>query len=131
MKTDIKRTLARHRHILFAYIYGSSLLAERPNDIDVAVFLDPRTYREMLKNGELTLEFCIPLELELERAVHKRIDLGILNRASLGFRFRVVNSGELIIDHATALRCDFEYLTRVEYFDFRPKHEEYLREILQ
>jgi len=125
-----KEVLRNHPEVLFAYIHGSSLSTDNPKDIDIAVFLDPEVYRKFSLNGEISIGFAIPLEMELERHLGKKVDFLILNKAPLSFRYRVVTKGSLFIDNDSDIRSDYEYLTRVEYFDYRPRREEYLREVM-
>jgi hypothetical protein len=42
----------------------------------------------------------------------------------------VVSRGRVLLDRSPELREDFELLSRVEYFDFKPRREEYLKEAL-
>jgi len=115
---------------MFAYLHGSTLSYENPRDIDIAIFIDPDKYNELVINGEVNMGFAIPLEMELERQIARKFDVQVLNEAPLSFRYRVVTQGVLAIDNDSNIRCDFEYLSRVEYFDFRPRREEYLQEVI-
>ena len=116
--------------ILFAYLHGSVLSSENPRDIDVAVYLFPDLFDRLRRNGEVSLSFAIPMEMDLEKQLKKKVDVQVLNRAPLGFRYRVVTEGILIVDKDSNTRCDFESLSRVLYYDFRQKREEYLREVM-
>lgn len=126
----LKKTLSDRSELLFVYIHGSALSSDTPGDIDVAGFLSPEKYDDFRRNGDLTIGFSIPLEMELEKQLGRKVDFQVLNNAPLSFRYNVVKSGLLIMDKEANLRCDFEYLSRVEYFDFQPRREEYLREIM-
>lgn len=95
----------------------------------MAVFIDLRFYEGLVAGGEVNMGYSIPLEMELERTIGKKMDVQVLNGAPLGFQFQVINSGKLIMDRDSDTRADFEGLTRVQYFDFRPRVHEYLREI--
>jgi hypothetical protein len=59
-----------------------------------------------------------------------KVDLQIINVAPLTFRARVANTGVVVVDHVPDVRADFEYLSRYEYFDFRPRRQEYLAEVM-
>ena len=130
--TKIRRVmtnvLSTRSEILFGYLHGSVLHSKDPHDIDIAIFINPEYYTRLRTKGELSLGYAIPLELKLERILSIRTDLQILNEAPLPFRYKVISHGELIMDHSRHIRPDFECQTRVEYFDFKPKREEYLRE---
>ncbi len=127
---QLKHTLANQSQILFAYLHGSALSSEKPRDIDVAVYLISEEFDMLQSKAELSLGFAIPLEMKLEKKMQKRVDIQVINRAPLSFRYRVINEGMLIIDNDSNKRCDFEYISRVEYFDFSPRHKEYLREVM-
>jgi predicted nucleotidyltransferase len=127
---QLKHTLANQSQILFAYLHGSVLSSEKPRDIDVAVYLISEEFDTLQTKAELSLGFAIPLEMRLEKILQKRVDIQVINRAPLSFRYRVINEGRLIIDNDSNKRCDFEYLSRVEYFDFSPRQKEYLREVI-
>jgi len=127
---QLKLTLESHPQILFAYLHGSALSSEKPRDIDVAAYLISEEFDTLQNKAELSLGFAIPLEMKLEKILQKRVDIQVINRAPLSFRYRVINEGMLIIDNDSNKRCDFEYLSRVEYFDFSPRQKEYLREVI-
>mgnify|MGYP001814175171 FL=1 len=127
---QLKRTLSNQSKILFAYLHGSILSSEKPSDIDVAVYLISEEFDTLQTKAELSLGFAIPLEMKLEKILQKRVDIQVINRAPLSFRYRVIHEGMLIIDNDSNKRCDFEYLSRVEYFDFSPRQKEYLREVI-
>lgn len=120
--------LAPHTELVFAYLHGSALETDHPNDIDVAVYFRDDHLKQAAAKGSVDLDVVIPLELSLERTLGKTTDVQLLNRSPLGFRYRVVNSGIVLLDRDPLAREQFELLARVEYFDFRPRVEEYLRE---
>jgi predicted nucleotidyltransferase len=116
--------------IMFAYIYGSVLSSDNPRDIDIAVYLFPADFENLSRDGEISLSFAIPLEMELEKQLKRKADVQVLNRAPLAFRYRVIADGKVIVDKDSNTRCDFEYISRVEYYDFSPKRKEYLQEAM-
>jgi hypothetical protein len=130
LKACLKKVLGDRKEILFGYIHGSSLYSGNPKDIDLAVFLDPEKYDELARNGEQSINFAIPIEIELDVYLKIKSDLQILNKAPLSFRYTVVTHGEVFIDNDSNFRSFFEYLSRVEYFDFRARREVYLREVM-
>lgn len=127
---NISDILSERSEILFGYIHGSILFSDKFQDIDIAVFLDPNQYHELINSGEISIGYAIPLEMEIEKRIYKKADVQILNGAPLVFQYRVIGEGILVKDEDNDFRADFEYLTRVKYFDFRPKVHEYLREII-
>jgi len=128
IKKTIYNVLSKRSEILFGYLHGSALDSKKPNDIDVAIFINPEKYKELQIKGESNMEYAIPLELKLEKKISIRTDLQIQNEAPLRFRYKVISYGELIVDNNSYIRSDFECLSRVEYFDFKPKRDEYIRE---
>ena len=126
----IKSFLSNNCEVAFAYVHGSALTTRSPRDLDIAIFLYAESYKRYADKGEVHTGFVIPLEMELEKELGAKVDIQLLNQAPLSFRHRVVQQGELIVDHAVSERCHFEYLSRVEYFDFAPRRREYLQEVL-
>ena len=124
----VRGALASRPEIAFGYVHGSVLTSSDPGDVDVAVFLDLDAHARIREAEGIEFGFAIPLEMELERALHHPTDLQVLNDAPLGFKFRVVQTGVVVAENDLGARVDFEYLSRVEYFDFRPRLDEYLRE---
>ena len=115
---------------MFAYLYGTAVSSKNYNDIDIALFVNSKYYESIIQNSSPTLDFIIPLEQKLEQNLHLPVDMQIINNAPLAFRFNIVNHSIILIDKNPLAREQFELLSRVEYFDFKPKSEEYLREAL-
>lgn len=131
IKKKLKLRLERQRQVMIAYLHGSVLTKSNPRDIDIAVYLYPKIFDQLSSNGEISLSFAIPLEIDLEQLLKRKVDVQVLNRAPLSFRYRLISGGILIVDKDSNLRSDFEYLSRVEYFDFKPRRNEYLREVMR
>lgn len=129
--TTIKRKtgqlLSSRQEIAFAYLHGSILHEAKANDIDIALYIFPERFSNQMQRA-LLFDFSIPLEQELEKVTGKPCDIQILNTAPLPFRSRVVTQGTVIFDRSPGLRELFELRSRVEYFDFRPRREQYLKE---
>jgi len=116
--SKLKKGVDKNPSILFAYLHGSVLSSEHPKDIDIAVYLRSNIYDRLTNQAGISMDFAIPLEFELERILGKRVDVQVINRAPLGFRYRIIKEGRLFVDNNSNIRCDFEYLSMVEYFDF-------------
>ncbi len=116
--------------ILFAYLHGSLIdpAVTRPRDIDVAVYLAPERFALHRQHSDLQWSAAIPMEMELVRLLHLHVDLQIANRAPLRFRYRLATSGVVLTDKDPTARAEFEYLARVEFFDFLPRLNEYMHE---
>lgn len=126
----ITTTLETVDSMEFAYIHGSAVYADKYHDIDIAIFLTPLKFKEIMGKASITLDMLMPLENDLEHALHVPVDVQVLNNAPLSFRYTVVNKNIVLIDKNPSLREQFELLSRVEYYDFRPRIEEYIREAL-
>lgn len=122
--------VSNQSQVMFAYIHGSVLSSDNPRDIDIAVYLFPADFENLSRDGEVSLSFAIPLEMDLEKRLKRKVDIQILNRAPLSFKYRVITDGKLLVDKDSNARCDFEYLSRVEYYDFSPRRKEYLQEVI-
>jgi len=125
---SIAAVLKKHDAVVLAYVHGSVLHSQTPGDVDVAVFLNEDLFNSLVVAGDLSLGFIIPLEMEIEQAIGFKTDLQVLNRAPLTFCYRVIKGGTVILDRQPGRREEFECSTMMEYFDFRPKREEYLAE---
>ena len=126
---SVQSVIRGHGEIIFAYIHGSSLYSAAPRDVDIGIYIDEK-HADIsgVKSG--FLDYSIPLELEMERSIPMPADIQVLNHAPLPVRFRVVTRGMVVHDCDPLLREHFELLSRVEYFDFLPRREAYLKESL-
>jgi predicted nucleotidyltransferase len=118
----LRECLERRTDVLFAYLHGSFVMAERFRDIDVAVFLCPPP------SSPLDVE--LNLETELSAAVRSYpVDVRVVNSAPLSFRYHVIRDGIPIVFDDDA-RAEFEEVTLSRYFDFAPFRRMYLQEAL-
>lgn len=108
----VKRALAAHPQILFAYLFGSLArgISSASSDIDIAVFLD--------ENSDFTHEKLDLLSDLIDNLGTDEIDLVLLNTAPLPLKARVIRNNELLMDREPYLRHAFESLALREYFDF-------------
>jgi hypothetical protein len=127
---QIRSLLEDRSEIDFAYVHGSAIEHNAPRDIDLAVHLREEAFERLGKGLSVTLDFSIPMEVMLETRIGMAVDLQVLNSAPLPFRARVVSQGRVLIDHDPQGRADFEYRARYEYFDFRPRRQEYLAGVM-
>ena len=120
---SIKVCLKNRSDVIFAYMHGSFLAENRFKDIDIAVYLDP------LPPSPLEAE--LELEVQLNNVIKRYpVDIRILNRASLSFRYNVIKNGQPIVVNNDNIRSDFVETTLSYYFDFSPFLKEYLKEAL-
>jgi predicted nucleotidyltransferase len=106
--------------VIAAYLHGSAARGGmRPDsDVDVAVLL-----REPLPLGAEAL--CQPLASALEKDLGQPVDLTVLNLAPPDLVHRVLRDEALIVELDRSARIRFEVRTRNEYFDVRPRLDEY------
>lgn len=109
---QIKDLLEPREEILFAYLHGSFLGSRSFRDVDVAVYLKPA-----FTPPADDVEYEIALSLRLERAVGLPVDIKVLNRAPLSFRYQA-SRGRLLISRDESIREGFLSRTWGEYFDF-------------
>jgi len=125
----LAHALGARKEALFAYLHGSYAEGRPFRDLDIAVYVDEST----LSGSLLACE--VMLESELEKALRGAglaapLDLRILNRAPLSFRYEVIKHGTPVFVGSDDLRVDFEAATISRYFDFAPFRREQLQEVL-
>ncbi len=110
-------------NLLFAYVYGSFMTAERFRDIDVAVYLK--------QAPSIPLQTELEIETELANLIKGYlVEVRILNNAPLSFRYNVIKSGKPTAVVDDEARTEFEESTLNHYFDFSPYRKMYLKETL-
>lgn len=109
--------------LVCAYLYGSLARSEeRPeSDVDVAVLLAEQT------DGGL-LSPIVRLRGELERSLHRTVDLIDLRSAPVDLIHRVMRDGVLLVERDPSARVHFEVDARNRYFDLLPHLQRYRRE---
>jgi len=119
----LRYSLEKRPNLLFAYVYGSFVRADKFRDIDIAVYL------KQIPSTPLHVE--LELETELGNIIKNYlVDVRILNNAPLSFRYNVIKSGKPIVVVDDDARTDFEEATLSNYFDFSPFRKMYLKETL-
>jgi uncharacterized protein len=115
--------LEKRPNLLFAYVYGSFMTAERFRDIDVAVYLR--------QAPPAPLQAELEIEAELANLIKGySVEMRLLNNAPLSFRYNVIKSGKPIVVVDDDARTEFEESTLNHYFDFSPFRKMYLKETL-
>lgn len=105
-----------------AYLFGSLARGEAraDSDVDVAVLFAETPPATLL--GPVAT-----LQNELEAAIHRDVDLIVLNRAGPDLIHRILRDGELLIENDRAHRIRFEVDARNRYFDLLPYLRAYRR----
>ena len=110
----LQTVFAKQNAVLLAYLFGSYARGDEGiySDVDVAVFLREDVRGDALFEAyrELYLAICETLSTE-------RLDLVLLNRASLSLRFTVVSQGKLIYAQNEEVLSTFEVDITRKYQD--------------
>lgn len=129
--SQLQTYIASKPEIIFAYLFGSiaSGTAGKLSDIDLAIYLDP-DYR-YTGTG-----YGYPYELieELSSLLSTKVDVVVLNKASIILRHQVIKKGILICNRNDAERRVFHEKAVREYLDIKPIlkiQSDYLRKRLQ
>ncbi len=125
--TALRERLLQESTLAFAYVHGSFLTGGPFHDVDLAVYSSAE--------GTSSLSYELRLEVELEQVLEEAgyllpVDVRLLNRAPLAFRYRVIREGLLLFSREETLRVDFETRAFSQYFDFAPFQQAYLMEVL-
>jgi uncharacterized protein len=105
----------RYSQIQAVYLFGSVALekASTSSDIDIAVRFSPD------QPPEFCLRFRFELAGEIENITGKKVDVVILNSASLSMIRQVLSHGILLYSKSREEEIEFVVAKRREYFDFR------------
>jgi predicted nucleotidyltransferase len=122
---------------VYAYVYGS-FVEDRPfRDVDVAVYLEGMAEPEM---GTYAIDLARELEKSLSVVLSGTetdrdgdrsppVDVRVLNKAPLGFRYHVFR-GRLLVSRNEALRTQEVERTVSRYLDLKPLRQRALREAM-
>jgi predicted nucleotidyltransferase len=120
-KNQITSILKYDEHVLFAYLFGSSItgIITPMSDIDIAVYL-------IQNSDKIQCRFNLIGKLT-ETLKTDSLDLVILNTAPLTLTARIIRNKEILVDKSSLIRHSFESLILRQYYDFSLK-ENYLLE---
>ncbi|EEG78716.1 type VII toxin-antitoxin system MntA family adenylyltransferase antitoxin [Dethiobacter alkaliphilus] len=105
--------LEEYPQIRLGYVFGSYLCRERFRDVDIAVLLDPEYARESLESDVLGCRIGQALQLGCD------VDLKIMNKAPIEFRYTIVRNGSLFFARNERERINFEIQVLDEFLDYR------------
>jgi predicted nucleotidyltransferase len=114
--------------VVCAYLFGSNARDEaRPeSDIDVAVLLFPER-DQASRGGGRPAGLLTTVQGDLERLLHRPVDLVDMRRAPVDLIHRILRDGHLVCERDTVERVRFEVDKRNEYFDLLPFLRRYRR----
>lgn len=110
------------------YIFGSSAdgFADEFSDIDIGiVFSDPK-----IAEGNTLGVYNVLYDIFSDVFAGKEIDIVLLERTSLEFKFNVIKNGVVLFESSVKFREDFEHNITMLYADFRPTLENFNRVLL-
>lgn len=116
---SIQNICERYPEIITAYLFGSRATGQdRPeSDWDVALLLKPDSEAEFDYLG---------FKVALEKALHRDVDLVVLNNAGAPIKHQVRRDGKVIFDRDPQKRTEWEILSRKMYQDFIHLHAIYM-----
>ncbi len=118
----IKKFLEKREEIIFAYLFGSYLEVENPEDIDIGVFVDEKKVRDYF-------DYSLNLMGKLSFETGKHVDIHVINNAPLSFLKNVIQ-GKILFSKDEKLMEDFVEKVLREYNDYYELSKEFLREVL-
>lgn len=121
----LRSVLEAQPDIRFAYLYGPFLEDLSFHDVDIAVYLE-----DGADFTDRALELAGMAERALREAGHPLpVDVRVLNRASLGFRYYVFR-GHLLLSRDEDLRVREVVWTWTRYLDMKPLIRAALKEAI-
>jgi hypothetical protein len=122
---QITHILLRRPEIVYAYVHGSFVAEDYFRDLDVAVWIDDKSW----PGHTFAYEDGLAQEIVGETHIEFPIDVRILNKTSIPFQFKVFQ-GTLLVDRDPESRVQrIEYIVG-RYLDLKPILMHALREVL-
>jgi uncharacterized protein len=115
MEQDSSDLFSRYPHVLSAYLFGSTALgiANSDSDMDIAIRID----KNLASDSYLDLR--IQITDDLEKYLGCKVDIVVLNTASLKMIHQVIVNGRLLFSRDRHKELDYLVQKRKEYFDFK------------
>lgn len=108
-------------HLVLVYLFGSKATNtdNKLSDIDIAVLLEKNRRYEIK-------DLILDLIYEFTRIFKsEKIDILILNKASLAIQYKVISEGKLLFELDKKRKYNYEERTTKLYLDFKKFEEEY------
>jgi uncharacterized protein len=111
--------LVQRPEILAVYLFGSLAKDKSRNssDIDVAFLFDRSFYKNDPYNSFSIAQI---MGADAGKGVRTKVDVSILNGASLFFAYEVISTGICLYEKDTNERIRYEIAIKGQYFDFKP-----------
>ena len=115
IEQDLSDLFSEYPHVLSAYIFGSTALgiSKSHSDMDIAIRVDQNLA------SDSCLDLRIQLTDDLEKHLGCKVDIVVLNTASLKMIHQVIKNGRLLFSRNLNKEKDYAVQKRKEYFDFR------------
>lgn len=126
MVNEISRCLSGVEDLLLGYLYGSFLVRNDFNDIDIGLLVaGERTPYELFK-------YAMRIASDLERCITPRyeVDLRVLNTAPVEFQYEVVKTGRVVFARDENVRVAFEADVLAKYLDLKYLYDRMNRALL-
>ena len=115
LKSDLPAILKRYPAVRSAYVFGSTAIGRQHqlSDVDIGLRIDDRL------SAEGAFDLKLKLAEELETLFGSRVDVVILNTASLQMIHQAISGGRLLYATEPDAERDFYIRKRKAYFDFK------------
>lgn len=120
--TLIKETALKY-DLQLIYLFGSRATGRetKVSDFDIAVLINKAKAYNLKK-------LILDLIFDFSQIVHSdKIDLVILNKASLAVQYNVISDGEILYELDPEIRYDYEVKVISLYLDFKRYEDEYFK----
>ena len=123
LSKDVKKIFLKKNEIIVAYLYGSSLISNENNDIDIGLLMEnnfkPGTLYEAKLAGDLEKI------LKKNFGISTPVDLRILNNNSLRFTQNILKNAKILFSKDEMKRIEFETSKLDHYLDMKPHYDYY------
>ena len=115
-------------NVILCYLYGSYARNQQTSlsDLDLAILLDKNSTSQ--ERGYISLDLSNSIG-KLMKGIE--VDVRVLNDAPLEHRYNVVREGRVIYSAYEDIRLEFESMTLMRYFDFKPIIDQYYQYMYQ
>ena len=118
LREDLNIFFQGKEEVLLVYLFGSYLRGKvgKNHDIDIAIFVDTRIYKNLDGNKPYGYEAEMIVEL-VHHLKHNLVDLTILNKATPLLAYEVIHNGMAVFARSEDLRIQFEIYSLKRHAD--------------